>query len=244
MTELTLIHGECIEQMKSLDDKSIDLIICDLPYGCLHGGEKGLNCDWDVKIDLELFWAEIRRIRKNDHTPCIHFCTTRFGIDLINSNLSEFRHDLVWNKMHGTSFLLTNKQPMRSHEMIYVFSKKGPTYNRIDIDTELKPYSRRGGERQTLYNQTMTDSVRADSKRCVLSVIDMFKCAKSTQTHPTEKPVELYRWLIERYSNPGDTVLDPTFGSGNSVFTAYELGRNAIGIERDEDFFTQAENRM
>lgn len=258
MTELTLIHGDCIEQMKTIADKSIDLIICDLPYGCLYtgtlqyGGETKVgkdrtkSCAWDVKIDLELFWAEIRRIRKNERTPCIHFCTTKFGINLIQSNPSEFRYDLVWNKMHGVSFLLANKMPMRSHEMIYVFSKKGLTYNRIDVDTELKPYSRRG-EKLMIHTHTGGKRISGESgdgMRCVLSVIDMFKSGTVKQTHPTEKPVELYRWLIERYSNPGDTVLDPTFGSGNSVFTAYELGRNAIGIEKDEGFFTQAENRM
>jgi len=254
MAEITLINGDCLEIMKTIDDKSIDLIICDLPYGCLHPGkikggsnERFVNdcCSWDVALDLEKFWTEIRRIRKNDHTPCIHFCTTKFGYDLIHSNEKEFHYDLVWNKHHGTSFLLANKMPMRSHEMIYVFSKSGANYNRIDIDTNAPPYFRKGGERKdNIYSSSVThfkgDSGRKDGKRCPLSIIDVFKSGTCNDAHPTEKPKELYQWLIERYSKPGDTVLDPTFGSGNSVFTAYNMGRNAIGIEKDETFFENA----
>jgi len=250
MAEITLINGDCLEIMKTIDDKSIDLIICDLPYGCLHPGkikggsnERFVNdcCSWDVALDLEKFWTEIRRIRKNDHTPCIHFCTTKFGIDLINSNKKEFRYDLVWNKQIGTSFLLANKMPMRSHEMIYVFSKSGTNYNRIDIDTDLKPYTAISSHKNSIYGTiARTKAVKTDGKRCPLSIIDIFKSGTCNDSHPTEKPVKLYQWLIERYSNEGDTVLDPTFGSGNSVFTAYTLGRNAIGIEKDETFFENA----
>ena len=136
---LVLHHGDCLEIMKTIPDKSVDLIICDLPYGCLTGG--GITnpetakkywtnppktairgCTWDVKIDLEPFWKEVRRIRRTDHSPCIHFCTTRFGYELIKSNEKEFRYDLVWDKQRGVSFLTANKRPMRSHEMIYVFA--------------------------------------------------------------------------------------------------------------------------
>ena len=143
----TILLGNCLEQMKSFADKSIDLIICDLPYGCLTGGggkEKakrnernrfinGIDtgtiissdviggCIWDIKIDLETFWKEVKRIRKNDHTPTIHFCTTKYGYELIKSNEKEFRYDIVYSKTNGTGFLLANTMPMRSHEMIYVF---------------------------------------------------------------------------------------------------------------------------
>ena len=227
MPELTLFHGDCLNIMKDLPDKSIDLFICDLPYGCLHperkrdktkwydsAGQARGSCSWDVKIDLELFWTEVRRLRKSDDSPCIHFCTTRFGNELINSNPSEFRYDLVWDKQRGVSFLSANKMPMRSHEMIYVFSKAGAFYERVDI-----------------------------SGRCAVSVIDVSNSAKKGN-HPTEKPVDLYRWLIERYCPPGGTVLDPTFGSGNSVFTAFSMGRNGTGIEKDEKFYDKAAKRL
>ena len=275
MPELTLYQGDCLKVMKELPAQSVDLIICDLPYGCLAGGAgkekqkrqnkvldlryntgktKPLNtyggtlgsCQWDVKIDLEEFWKEVKRIRKNEHTPCIHFCTTRFGIDLINSNPTEFRYDLVWNKQVGVSFLSANKMPMRSHEMIYVFSKTGAFYNRVDITGDFKKWQgKRDNRTGGCYGGAKrSDTDGGDGTRCVLSVIDMKKCVKLKQLHPTEKPNELYKWLIERYCPVGGTILDPTFGSGNSVFTAYALGRDAIGIEMDEEFFNKATNRL
>jgi site-specific DNA-methyltransferase (adenine-specific) len=280
MVELTLYHGDCLEVMKELPAQSVDLIICDLPYGCLAGGAgkekakrknkvldlrydtgktKPLNtyggtlgsCQWDVKINLEEFWKEIRRIRKNEHTPCIHFCTTKFGVDLIQSNPTEFRYDLVWNKEHGVSFLTANKMPMRSHEMIYVFSKAGAFYNRVDIEADRKPFNaikKNTNTHATLintqYNANRITSSNDGTTRCALSVINMKKVGKNNNVHPTEKPEGLYRWLIERYCPAGGTVLDPTFGSGNSVFTAYTMGRNAIGIEKDDAFFEKAEQRL
>jgi hypothetical protein len=137
--------------MKTLPDKSVDLFICDLPYGCLNSGagkerarrkEAGsigimTNVSWDVKIDLDAFWIQVERLMKNEHTPIIQFCNTRFGNELINSKPSWFRYDLVWSKTYSVGFLSANKQPLRSHENIYVFAKKGANYNRIDIEGEL-----------------------------------------------------------------------------------------------------------
>lgn len=257
---LTLYHGDCLEVMKDLSANSVDLIICDLPYGCLAGKppEEGSyrnkqgqarGCAWDIKIDLEAFWKEVRRIRKSDHTPTIHFCTTKFGYELIQSNPNEFRYDLVWDKQRGVSFLSANKMPMRSHEMIYVFSKAGAFYNRVDISGNFQPYyvKKEGipSVASTQYGgSNRIESNGGDGKRCVLSVIREMGGNRKTTGHPTEKPIDVYKWLIERYCPVGGTVLDPTFGSGNSVFTAYALGRNAIGIEKDEKFFKKAEARL
>lgn len=250
---LSLHHGDCLEVMKSVPDKSVDLIICDLPYGCLTGGagkekakrkESGegvvAGCSWDVPIDLDAFWTQVRRIRKDDHTPTLHFCTTRFGYDLIRSNEKEFRYDLVWSKSNAVGFLLANKKPMSSHEMIYVFSKAGANYNRIDITGD---FPAGGGGRSTAKFMPITGmpntSTTVAGKRCVKSVVEIAN-KKTKDGHPTAKPTELYKWLIERYSKEGDTILDPTFGSGNSVFTAVHLGRKAIGIEKDKAFFDKA----
>jgi site-specific DNA-methyltransferase (adenine-specific) len=249
--------------MAAIPDKSVDLIICDLPYGCLHGGvpkegsyrtksalTRDGGCAWDIKIDLDAFWKQVRRIRKSDHTPTLHFCTTKFGNELINSNPSEFRYDLVWDKQRGVSFLSANKMPMRSHEMVYIFSKKGAAYTRIDEDAPGKGKQTDGETSKTLRNDNMFGTGLARSsgaekdKACVKSVIQIKKVGVKTQGHPTEKPASLYAWLIERYCPEGGTVLDPTFGSGNSVFTAYEMGRNAIGIEMDKGFYDKAVLRM
>ena len=259
--ELTLHNGDCLEIMKTIPDKSIDLIICDLPYGCLTtpkiGGQANIRlpndrCAWDIKIDLTKFWEQVKRIRKSDHSPTIHFCTTKFGFDLHASNPQEFRYDLVWDKQRGVSFLSANKMPMRSHEMIYVFSKAGAYYNRVDISGDFKkwekdPESTRDGSLYGLDSKKMPRiNVGGDGKRCPLSVIDIKQKASYQMKgmHPTEKPTDLYRFLIERYCPAGGTVLDPTFGSGNSVFTAYDMGRSAIGIEKDEGFFDKAVTRL
>lgn len=268
--ELTLYNGDCLEIMKGLPDKSVDLIICDLPYGCLAGQNvnKGLRhmrngkdlgeraqtengllqgCAWDIKIDLDAFWTQVKRIRKSDHSPTIHFCTTKFGFELWASNPDEFRYDLVWDKQRGVSFLSANKMPMRSHEMIYVFSKSGAFYERKDIEGDFKKWKvKREGQTTHCYGGAKkTDTEGGNGKRCALSIIQIDgHLSRHKGQHPTEKPTDLYRFLIERYCPPGGTVLDPTFGSGNSVFTAFEMGRTAIGIEKDEKFYEKGVKRL
>jgi site-specific DNA-methyltransferase (adenine-specific) len=239
--------------MKDLSANSIDLIICDLPYGCLSGRAIGKTaedkkcwsgaeegCPWDVKIDLEAFWKEVKRIRKNEHSPTIHFCTTKFGYDLIKSNEKEFRYDLVWTKTNAVGFLQANKMPMRAHEMMYVFSKAGANYERIDIKGD---FPAGGGGRSTanfmpiagMPNLGTTEAGR----RCVKSYVEVAN-KKTKGGHPTAKPIELYKWLIERFCPPNGTVLDPTFGSCNSGIAARELNRNYIGIEMNKVFFDKA----
>ena len=232
---ITCLNGNCLELMKNLPDKSIDLFVCDLPYGCLKSNQK-----WDTKIDLNLFWIEVKRLCKNDNTPVLMFCNTRLGVDLINSNPDWFRYDLVWNKNYGTNFLNSGKMPMSSHELIYVFSKKGAYYKRIDNDD----IGKKGYYNDRLIsNKTNTYGfVKAkliteqlDNKRCPLSIIN--SNYKKDKRHPTAKPIDLLKWLIERYSNEGDTILDPTAGSFNSGRASVELKRNYIGIEMDKGFY-------
>jgi site-specific DNA-methyltransferase (adenine-specific) len=246
-----VLHGDCLEVMKTLPDKSVDLFVCDLPYGCLGPQKKGGGvpredtegafggCAWDIPLDLGQFWAQIKRLCRTDHTPVLMFCTTRFGVDLINSNPEWFRYDLVWNKMRGISFLLANKMPMRSHEMIYVFAKKGAHYYRTDItgDFPAVPAGKtaRGG---SVYGMGMMRKDTEGGRRCVWSIVDAPNPPKKGK-HPTQKPDELYEWLITRYSKEGDTVLDPTAGSFASVFAAERLGRHGIGIEKDDAFFVK-----
>jgi site-specific DNA-methyltransferase (adenine-specific) len=256
---LELHHGDCLEVMKTIPDKSIDLILCDLPYGCLTtpkigGGGQYIRmpserCAWDIKLNLEAFWKEVKRIRRSDHSPCIHFCTTKFGYDLIKSNEKEFRYDLVWDKQRGVSFLSANKMPMRSHEMIYIFAKAGAFYERIDEDAPGKG-QKTDGPSTTLRKDNMfgTGLKRSNGalkdKACVKSIIQIKKVGVKTQGHPTEKPESLYRFLIERYCPPGGKVLDPTAGSFNSVFTAYDMNRSAIGIEKDKAFYDKGIARL
>ena len=240
---LQLLHGDCLELMKTLPDKSIDLFICDLPYGCLSTGNSkrkrfinGVDtgtilegqtiggCNWDIKIDLEQFWTQVKRLAKNDHTPVIHFCNSRFGFELYNSNPSWFRYDLVWAKCRKVGFLSANKQPLRSHENIYIFSKKGAYYKRIDVEEDFPSWV-------------------DNKKRCVGSVVEV-EGTMNKGRHPTEKPIDLYKWLISRYCPEGGTVLDPTAGSFNSGIASVDLKLNYIGIEKDDTFFEKGKERF
>jgi len=251
----TLLKGDCLTVMKGMTSKSVDCFICDLPYGCLTGGggkEKAMRkqrgsgdsiagCSWDIKIDLVEFWKEVKRLSRNDHTPVLMFCNTRFGAELIASNPDWFRYDLVWAKTNGVGFLSANKQPLRSHELIYVFSKKGAFYKRIDLEGDF-PKGGGGRSNSSVYpslNGIPNLNTTREGIRCVKSVVEISN-KKGKGNHPTQKPAELYKWLLERYCPLGGTMLDPTAGSFNSVFTAKEMGLKAIGIEMNDTFFWKA----
>jgi DNA modification methylase len=256
---MILLQGDCLELMKTLPDKSVDLFLCDLPYGCLKQqkgatpfgrnvkGPSNSGCAWDIPIDLDAFWVQVKRLCKDDHTPVLMFCSTKFGFELYNSNPDWFRYDLVWNKQRGVSFLSANKMPMRSHELIYVFSKKGATYYRQDREGEFKGIERTlsddGGTNVYGSVRSIHSGDTSKTHRCVLSVIDVQTKAVKDK-HPTQKPDDLYEWLITRYSKEGDTILDPTAGSFASCFTAERLGRKAIGMEMDETFYNKAKARQ
>lgn len=245
---ITIYNADCLQKLKDLSSNSVDLVICDLPFGCLATKEKGdgerEGCTWDNKIDLVSFWKEIRRIRRDEHTPTLHFCSARYGFDLWESNKAEFRYDLVWTKPNAVGFLSANKKPMSAHELIYVFSKKGAYYNRVDISGN---FPAGGGGRSSANFLPISDipntSTTVEGKRCVKSWI---YCSNKKEKggHPTAKPIELYKFLIERYCPPGGTVLDPTFGSGNSGLAARELKRNYIGIEKDTTFFKTFQQKI
>ena len=250
-------NGDCLEVMGKLTSKSIDCFICDLPYGCLSGRAIGKTaedkkcwsgntngCTWDIKIDLEKFWIEVKRLAKNDHAPVLMFCSTRYGAELIASNPSWFRYDLVWSKSNAVGFLCANKMPMRSHEMIYVFCKKGAFYNRIDLEGN---YPKGGGGRSKAsflpINDLPNTGTTIEGKRCVKTVVEVAN-KKTKGGHPTQKPYELYEWLIKRYCPPNATILDPTAGSFTSCVVAKNLGHKAIGIEKDVKFFYKAVSEL
>lgn len=256
---ISFLKGDCLDIMATMPDKSIDCFICDLPYGCLSSSAKTerkryiggkdtgtvltsriSGCAWDIPIDLSAFWKQIKRLRRSDNVPTIMFCTTRFGYDLIKSNENEFRYDLVWSKPNAVGFLSANKKPMTSHEMIYIFSKKGSYYDRIDITGDF-PKAIGGASSATFLPIAGMPNTTADNtgKRCVKTVIDVSN-KKIRGGHPTQKPYDLYEWLLSRYCPDGGTVLDPTAGSFTSCRVAKDLGYKAIGIEKDPKFFYKA----
>lgn len=241
---MDLIHGDCLEVMKGLPDKSVDLFICDLPYGCLSNKpaetEVG-GCAWDIPIDLDQFWIQVKRLCKDDHTPVLMFCNTKFGFECIRTNPDWFRYDLVWEKTNAVGFLAANKMPLRAHEMIYVFSKKGSYYYRKDIEGDFPPGGG-GRSNSNVYpslNGIPNLKTTKEGVRCVKSVITIAN-KKGKGNHPTQKPLELYKFLIERYSKDGDTVLDPTAGSFASGDASRQLGRKYIGIEMKKEYYDKA----
>lgn len=232
-----LIHGDCLVEMAKMGDKSVDMVLCDLPYGVSA-------CSWDCVIPFEPLWEQYRRICRG---PVVLTATQPFTTDLINSNRKEFKYSLVWDKGKGSNPLLAKKMPMRSHEDILVFYQKPPVYN--PQMTEGKPYAvpRTGGNRTNSITgakdskgfQQSTDS----SKRYPLS-IQKFSIHCGSKLHPSQKPVELMEWLIKTYTNEGDTVLDNAMGSGSTGVACVNTGRHFIGIEKDEEYMQIAIDRI
>lgn len=252
-----LLNGDCLEHMKSLDDDSIDLVFCDLPYG-------QTSCKWDCLIDLDEFWKQIMRIKKLN-TPIFFTCTTKFGVSLINSAPKKipFRYDIIWVKSAPTGFLSAKKMPMRKHEMIYVFYEKLPFYDlsshthKFEPETEVvdkhNPIIQKQKEDEN-YNKTYKKDclMGKDFKkhRGGIKVYEpplpttMLEIKSTKGKHSTEKPVALMEWILKYYSKEGDVVLDPTMGSGSTGVACKNMKRNFIGIEKDAEIYEVAVNRI
>jgi len=232
MTTVKLVNGEMLAELEKLPESSVDIFILDLPYG-------QTSCEWDVKIDLDKLWIQLKRLRRNANTPFFFFCTTMFGFDIINSNRRWFRYDIVWDRMNKSGHLNSKKMPMRSHEMIYVFYEKLPLYD-IESNHRIEPTDIKkntdGTNGTELYRKSRVFNLTKYEPVIPGSILS-FNSKNTRRRHPTEKPVDIYKWIIKYYSNPGDTVLDPCFGSGNSAVAARELGRNYVGIELNEEYF-------
>jgi len=282
-----LLHGDCLELMKGLDDESVDFIFCDLPYG-------QTSCKWDCPIDLDKFWIEVMRVKKLN-TPIFMTTTTKFGVSLINSapKKCHFRYDLVWVKSCAAGFLSAKKMPMRKHEMIYVFYEKLPFYDLsshthkfIKEEKILRTdggcdglYGKETGKvmikdkdgkirnAEPRYDPPLPVSVVKEEIKGVNNTyntegrkkpilresagkydpplpVSLMEIKSTRGKHSTEKPVALMEWLLKYYSKEGDTVLDPTMGSGSTGVACKNMNRNFIGIEKDAEIFEGAVNRI
>jgi len=247
-----LLKGDCLELMKTLPAKSIDLFVLDLPYANKKFGNC-TACAWDTPIDLKKMWEEIKRIMKPNAT-IVHFCNTKFGFALIESNPKWFRYDLIWRKTNKkVGFLNANKQPLRQHENIYIFKDKQGTYN--PQKTEGKPYNKfRPTQNITTIDGAYGKIFKANKEQIIndrhpTSIINIentileYKNPHKT-IHPTQKPVDLLEWLIKTYSNEKDTVMDFCMGSGTAGVACKNLNRKFIGIEKDKEIFEKAKNRI
>lgn len=224
----TVIEGDCLEVMKDIPDKSIDMILCDLPYGTTQN-------KWDSVIPLDKLWKQYKRIIK-DNGAIVLTSQGIFTAELMLSNKSQFKYKLVWEKSKATNFLNAKKQPLRKHEDICVFYKKQPVYNPQMKEGE--PYNKgvRKNQLTGSYGDFSPVEVKSDGLRYPNDIV-YFKTAESEGKvyHSTQKPVELGRYLIRTYTNPGDVVLDNTCGSGSFLVAALLEDRNFIGIEINND---------
>jgi len=226
-----LIQGDCLDVMATLPSASVDMILCDLPYGTTA-------CAWDSVIPFEPLWAQYRRIAK-PNAAIVLTASQPFTTALIHSNLGEFRYSWVWEKEQGVNFLLAKKQPLKVHEDACVFYRETPTYN--PQMTVGKPYVSGKGSSGDVTGNVVKIQTQNDGTRYPRS-IQFFK--RETGIHPTQKPVALFEYLIRTYTHPGALVLDNCIGSGTTAIAALNTGRRAIGIERDFGYFTIAAQRV
>jgi len=232
-----LHHGECENIMKEIPDNSIDLILCDLPYGIT-------NCSWDVKIPFDVLWQQYNRIKKIN-TPIILFANQPFTSALINSNLKHYRYNLYWIKNNDTNFANANIQPMRCVEDICVFYERTPIYNPIGLfQADIKKH--RKATADSVYKSATLQKKYVQKLSGYPSNILYFEtdAIGDNRYHETQKPVKLLEYLIRTYTNLENIVLDNTMGSGSTGVAAVNTGRSFIGIEKADHHFLNAEKRI
>ena len=231
-----LLHGDCLELMQTIETGSVDLILCDLPYGTTA-------CKWDAVIPFEPLWAQYRRIAKRN-AAIVLTASQPFTTALIASNMREFKYEWVWEKPKATGHALCNVRPMKAHENVTVFCQAREPYS--PQKSQGKPY--KGGVGLAESPEFSTGTVRygsADGTRFPRSVV-RFKNAsfESRNQHPTQKPVALMEYMIRTYTHEGQAVMDNCMGSGTTGVACANTGRDFIGIERDDKYFAIASERI
>lgn len=248
MSKDIIIHGDCLVEMQNIPDKSVDMVLCDLPYGVLNKGNK--HAKWDSVIPFEPLWEQYKRIIK-DNGAIVLFAQGMFTANLMASNPNMWRYNLVWEKQIPTGFLNSQRAPLRQHEDILVFYRKQPTYNpqlRQRSNSEQSFVGRKitRKHKNSCYG-AMPNSVChvIGDKKYPISVLSFRRRSIGEKSfHPTEKPVALLEYLIKTYSNEGDTVLDNTCGSGSTLVACVNTNRHYIGIEKEKEYYDIAVKRV
>ena len=235
---MNLMHGDCLEMMNLIPDGSVDMVLCDLPYGTTQN-------KWDAVIPFDQLWSEYKRVGKPN---CAYVLTAAqpFTSAVVISNLSEFKYQWVWEKSRPTGHMNAKKQPLRNHEDVLVFYAAQPTYNpqfgkgkpnHVNSKPKVKSSSDNYGAQYEVVEE-ITD------RKYPKTVIQFPVLSPTDVVHPTQKPVALMEYLIRTYTNEGDTVLDNTMGSGTTGVACVTTGRKFIGIERDDKYFAIAQRRI
>jgi site-specific DNA-methyltransferase (adenine-specific) len=239
MPKIELIQGDCLEKMKDIPDKSIDMILCDLPYGTTA-------CKWDTIIPFEPLWEQYKRIIK-DNGAIVLTASQPFTSALVMSNVKMFKYEWIWEKDGGSNFATTKYQPMKEHENVLVFGKGTIKYNQ---QKQERIGSRKGKVTKTV-DSGRKDSVYGTQEGGKELEVPELRTPRSIQRftrerglHPTQKPVALMEYLIKTYTNEGDLVLDNCMGSGTTGVACKNLNRNFIGIEKDPEYCEIAEKRI
>jgi site-specific DNA-methyltransferase (adenine-specific) len=232
-----LINGDCLVKMKNIPESSIDMILCDLPYGMTKNS-------WDVIIPFDKLWKEYKRVIKKNGAIVL-FGSQPFTSLMITSNMKMFRYSMVWEKNKFSDFLNSKRKPMKTNEDIVVFYNKQPTYNpQYWYST---PYTRwntqSAVDKQTNYGNHKENYVESKDGKRVPTTVLKFNRIERPQ-HPTQKPVDLLEWLIKTYTNEGDTVLDNCMGVGSTGVACKSIKRSFIGIELDKKYFDIAVDRI
>ena len=228
---INIMMGDCLELMGHVPDQSVDMILCDLPYGTTQN-------KWDSVIPFEPLWAQYKRICKG---AIVLTSQAPFDKALGASNLSMLKYEWIWRKEAGTGFLNAKKSPLKDHENVLVFYDKPPTYN-PQMRAGFKPYKFVKGGETANYNTSGTVATESNGERYPLTVIEFPR--DKNKIHPTQKPVALMEYLIRTYTNEGDTVMDNCMGSGTTGVACMNTHRNFIGIEQDVKYFNIAKQRI
>jgi DNA modification methylase len=242
-------QGDCLELMKEISDKSIDMILCDLPYGTTA-------CKWDTIIPFEPLWEQYNRIIKNNGAMVL-FGQEPFSSYLRLSNIDDYKYDWVWEKSNPSNIAQANKQPMRYHELISVFYKKQSTYNKQMIPRDSPRIKQAHKNDYVFHNsqseQTALGYIEVDSKKysadwknpsTVLKFNSLRPNSKEFVKHPTQKPLALCEYLIKTYTNENDLVLDNCMGSGSTCVACINTNRHYIGFELEPHYFEIAQKRI
>lgn len=247
MSNINLIQGDCLGLMSEIPDKSIDMILCDLPYGVLN--KRNENAKWDKVLPFDRLWKQYERIIKSNGVIVL-FASGVFTAQLMMSNIKLWKYNWVWKKGNRpTGFLNAKKQPLRLTEDICVFYKKQPTYNpQMTIGDKLHSRGNAGNAkskqgRNGCYDSFNTTTATKTNEKYPVTIIDIDK-EHPQIFHPTQKPVALCEYLIRTYTNECDTVLDNCMGSGTTGIACLHTNRNFIGMELDKHYFNIAKERI
>lgn len=265
---IDLMHGDCLDLLQKVPAGSVDLILADLPYGTtMCAWDSIIPLTWHIKYDGKTYylnqalergfsfayfeqnkkqglWEQYLRVAK-ENAAIVLTAAQPFTSQLVMSNPDLFRYDLVWEKTHATGHLNAKKMPLRAHESVLVFYRKLPTYNPQKTTGHKRKTATKRGDKTTVYGGQTFDEVKYDSTDRYPRSVQVFASDKQkTALHPTQKPVDLMRYLIRTYSNEGDMVLDNCMGSGTTGLAAKIEGRSFIGMEMDKKHFDTACSRI